>query len=178
MELAFFPQGLLLKLLHLQKTNHSELFLDSGLQNVAYYPLCQKLLIISEKELTNKALTDEEYEFIRTYGGSLEHLWIMAYEDRGISHFTQLSEEPAPVVADVASDPNGRVLEEGTGYIAEIYAVVPVDGKLRITKGGVYTHYEFPWPLSDRLTDEKWRELLRSEDAPEMAEWTKAFIAQ
>lgn len=27
--------------------------------------------------------------------------------------------------------------------------------------GSAYIYYEFTWPMSDRLTDEAWRELLR-----------------
>jgi hypothetical protein len=65
-------------------------------------------------------------------------------------------ENPAALIADVATAPPDLVLEEGTGYISEIYVVVPLEGSLRIARGGVYTYYEFPWPASDRLTDQKW----------------------
>jgi hypothetical protein len=142
--------------------------------------LALALKTISEKELNDILLTDEEYDLIRTYGGSLEHIWLEALRDRGIVSRNQLSEEPAPIVADVATDPNGVCLEEATGDIFEIYAVVPVEGILRIAKGGIYSHYEFAWPIADRLTDEAWREMLRKkgEGFPDLAEWTKSFIAQ
>jgi len=138
--------------------------------------LVLRLKEISEKELNNQSLSDEDYKLIKNYGGSLEHFWIEAFKDRGIESPSQLSEEPASIIADVATDPNGHVLEEGTGNIAKIYAVVPIDGKLRIALGGVYTHYEFKWPMSDRLTDEKWRKILGSTEAPKMADWTDAYI--
>lgn len=137
--------------------------------------LATNLKEISEKELNGQALTDDDYELIRAYGGSLEHLWVEAFKDRDV---TELSDEPSPIVADVATDPGGSVLEEGTGHIADIYVVFELEDKLRIAKGGVYTHYEFMWPLDDRLTDEAWRELLVSEDKPAMADWTQSFIAQ
>jgi len=142
------------------------------------YTLVIRLKEISEKELNNEKLNDDDYDLIRGYGGALEHFWLEAFKDRGIESASQLSDEPAPIVADVATDPNGSVLEEGTGYIAEIYVVVPVEDKLRIARGGVYTHYEFPWPLRDRLTDEKWREMIsyRSEKKPDLADWTDAYI--
>jgi hypothetical protein len=89
-----------------------------------------------------------------------------------------LDQNPAAIVADVATDPNGQVLEEGTGKISEIYVAVPIDGKLRIAKGGVYSYYEFTWPMSDRLTDKKWRELLNSGQAPALPSWTDAFVAK
>ena len=145
--------------------------------------LAMSLKIISEKELNNEKLTDEEYELIRSYGGQLEHFWLEinkdepTYKETG-SQREYLSENPAAIVADVATDPNGQVLEEGTGKISEIYVVVPVDGKLRIAKGGVYSYYEFKWPMSDRLTDKKWREMLNSGQAPELPSWTDAFVAK
>jgi hypothetical protein len=144
--------------------------------------LAMSLKTISEKELNNENLTDADYELIRSYGGQLEHFWLEVNKDEpqfkelGQNYF--LDQNPAAIVADVATDPNGQVLEEGTGKIYEIYVVVPVDGKLRIAKGGVYSYYEFAWPLADRLTDKKWREMLDSDQAPKLPEWTNAFVAQ
>jgi hypothetical protein len=69
------------------------------------------------------------------------------------------------------------VLEEGSGFIQTIYAVVPVEGKLRIARGGVYSYYEFPWPASDRLTDDAWRQMLFDKKTPQAPEWTALFIA-
>lgn len=144
--------------------------------------LAMSLKTISEKELNNENLTDADYELIRSYGGQLEHLWLEInkdepqYKELGQRDF--LDQNPAAIVADVATDPNGQVLEEGTGKISEIYVVVPVDGKLRIAKGGVYSYYEFTWPMSDRLTDKKWRDLLNSGQAPALPSWTDAFVAK
>ena len=139
--------------------------------------LALSLKTISEKELTNTPLTGEEYDLIRSYGGQLEHFWLEALRDTGVDHRSAIDDNPAALVADVATDPNGQVLEEATGHIFEIYAVVPVDGSLRIARGGVHSHYEFDWPLSDRLTNKKWRGMLDSGQAPPLAPWTATFIA-
>lgn len=139
--------------------------------------LALALKTISEKELSNQPLTGEEYDLIRSYGGQLEHFWLEALRDIGVDHRSAIAENPAALVADVATDPNGRVLQEATGNIFEIYAVVPVDGTLRIAKGGVYSHYEFTWPLQDRLTDKKWHAILDAGQAPPLAGWTETFIA-
>jgi len=144
--------------------------------------LAMSLKTISEKELNNENLTDADYELIRSYGGQLEHFWLEINKDepqyKELDQRNFLDQNPAAIIADVATDPNGQVLEEGTGKISEIYVVVPVDGKLRIAKGGVYSYYEFPWPMSDRLTDKKWREVLNSGQAPELPSWTNAFTAK
>lgn len=135
------------------------------------------LKTISEKELNNQALSAADYDFIRAYGGSLEHMWLQANKDLGVTGRAELSQEPAALVADVATDPSGTVLEEATGRINEIYAVVPIDGKLRLVSGGVYSYYEFGWPLADRLSDEKWRAMLNESKAPARPDWTGAFLA-
>lgn len=133
---------------------------------------------ISDKELKNEALSDEDYELIRCFGGQLEHFWLEALRNDDVNARCQLCDNPAALVADVATTPrDGLVLEEGSGFISEIYAVFPVDGKLRIGRGGVYSYYEFPWPISDRLTDKKWQEMLRNETAPQLPEWTASFTA-
>jgi hypothetical protein len=139
--------------------------------------LALNLKTISEKELQNQALTDEEYELIRSFGGQLEHFWMETLRDQEGGRSALLNNNPAMLVADVATAPPDLVLEEGNGYIHSIYAVVPVEGKLRIVKGGVYSHYEFSWPASDRLTDEKWRGMLENKQTPPAPEWTRAFAA-
>ncbi|MDP3970859.1 MAG: DUF3160 domain-containing protein [bacterium] len=142
--------------------------------------LVSSLQTIAEKELADELLTDDEYDLIRTYGGSLEHFWLetMSEEEKGEKSQTDLlNDNPAPLVTDVATDPNGSVLEEATGYVNDIYVIVPVDGGLRVASGGVYSHYEFTQPLADRLTDEAWRERLETgEDVPETASWQQGML--
>lgn len=144
--------------------------------------LAMSLKTISEKELNNEKLSEADYELIRSYGGQLEHFWLEInkaepqYKELGQRDF--LDQNPAAIIADVATDPNGSVLEEGTGKIFDIYVVVPIDGKLKLTKGAVYSYYEFAWPLNDRLTDAKWREMLSSGEAPALPAWTNAYLAK
>ena len=56
--------------------------------------------------------------------------------------------------------------------------MVPVEGKLRIAKGGVYSYYEFTWPMDQRLTDEVWREILDKGEEPNSPDWTTSFIGE
>jgi hypothetical protein len=140
--------------------------------------LALNLKMISEKELSNTPLSLEEYDLIRTFGGQLEHFWLEALREDNVVSRSQIWENPAPVVADVATAPPDLVLEEGTGYISPIYAVVPVDGQLRIVRGGVFSYYEFTWPANDRLTDRKWQEMLQAQPAPKPPTWTQSFTAE
>jgi hypothetical protein len=54
--------------------------------------------------------------------------------------------------------------------------VVPIQGILYLTRGAAYTQYEFEWPASDRLTDEKWQKMLKSGKEPGFADWTRSFL--
>jgi len=150
--------------------------------------LSNRLLVISQKELRNELPTDKEFELIKNYGGSIEHFWYLCMKDQSENEYFTSEEFPAALVTDVATDPNGSVLEAGTGNPCEIAVVVPVEGILRIAYGSVYNFYEFEWPLSDRLTDQEWREkvgaapgagyLYEKDDSIVKPEWTTSYRAE
>ncbi|MFA5536910.1 MAG: DUF3160 domain-containing protein [Bacillota bacterium] len=141
------------------------------------WQLAFNLKTISSKELKGMSLTKDEHNLIRSYGGQLEHFWLEALADEGVDHRSAISENPAALVADVATDPNGMVLQEATGSVYDIYVLVAVEGFPKIAKGKVYSHYEFIWPLEDRLTDKKWQGILNDGLAPPAADWTRAYIS-
>ena len=68
----------------------------------------------------------------------------------------------------------GGYMEAGVGPAYEIYVVVPIGGKLYLTRGAVFSFHEF---ISDeRLTDETWQELIKEDKNPPMPDWTNDFI--
>jgi len=136
------------------------------------------LLDVAQRELAGEPLTNDDYERIKWYGGTLEAMTLAAadQEGEGMPFFEE--DDQAALVADVATG-SGTVLEEAIGRIFEIYAVVPDgQGGLHIAKGGVFSYYEFSWPMEDRLTDESWRAMLGAGEAPERPEWTASFILE
>lgn len=123
--------------------------------------VANKLQVISVKELQGEELTTEEYDFIRDYGGEIEHLWFEALKAQTGEEYPNSDLFPAAVVVDVATDPDaGQVLELGTGNPAAVYVIVEVAGKVKICRGSVFSFYEFVHPMDDRLTDKKWRKML------------------
>lgn len=154
-----------------------------GLKTLA--ELASKLETISKKELANEKLSDEEYELIRSYGGQLEHLWDLT-ADTDNQSWTKAAECPAAVVTDIATDPNGSVLQVGTGILSKIYVVFPIDGELHIAVGVVSSFYQFEQPMASRLTDSEWRSMLgigtyqdaNSTAMPEKPAWTKSFSCE
>lgn len=138
--------------------------------------LLLSLKTIAEKELAANTLTESEYDLINSYGDILERLTVAAADKE--EEFGGAIEEEAAIVADVATDPNsGTVLEEATGKVFEMYVVVEEDGQLMVTEGGIFSYYEFAWPMGDRLTDESWREMLNAGEAPPRPAWTSSFMS-
>jgi hypothetical protein len=67
------------------------------------------------------------------------------------------------------------VLEEGVGYVDLILvAYIVPDGRIIVGAGPVLSYYEFKQPMDDRLTDDMWRGMLRS-NPPERPEWVKGI---
>lgn len=123
--------------------------------------MAEWLLTISVKELQNEPLTDGEYEFIKAYGGNIEHFWYETFKEENTPEGSITAQAfPAALVVDIATDPNGTVLEAATANPSAVYVIVNVAGKIKIARGSVYTFYQFPWPIEDRLTDMEWRQLM------------------
>jgi hypothetical protein len=79
------------------------------------------------------------------------------------------------IIADVHTG-GTEVLEEGVGHAYQILVVVPVEGRLVLTRGAALSYYEFAHPISDRLTDEKWQSAIKAGQTPKPPVWTKTFL--
>jgi hypothetical protein len=133
------------------------------------------LLDISQRELNGQAITEEEYWRIQYYGSWLEAITIASADTESTDQGRRyLEDQKSALVADVATG-MGRVLEEGVGYPTKVYVVLP-DEPYRIGVGAVYTYYEFTVSPDQRMTDEAWRSLLESANAPAQPDWTSSFI--
>ena len=91
-------------------------------------------------------------------------------------------------MTELAADLNGAVLRAANGRPAQLYVIVPVDGALRIASGVVYNFYQFRQPLSARLTDTEWRQMIgewmspdgrfHQDESPEKPWWTQSYWVQ
>ncbi len=121
-----------------------------------------RLVNISSKELENKELSKDDYDFIKNFGDNLDGV-IADVDDKA---------KKTTVIADVHTDSNTeQVLEEGVGYVDLIIVAYKLpDGRILVGAGPVMSYYEFKQPMDGRLTDEAWRELLDS-NPPDKPEW-------
>lgn len=136
---------------------------------------------VSKKELAGQPLTRAEYDQILTYGAALEHMTASVIDTEspfGGVHWFEIQSETdknMAVIADIHTS-LGTCLEAGVGPAYEIYAVVPIDGKLYLTRGAVFSYYEFTQPTNARLTDEAWQRQLNDGSAPPQPEWLAPLI--
>jgi len=77
------------------------------------------------------------------------------------------------IIADVHTDGNTKqVLKVGTGKVDWMIVVHNTpDDVLVASVGPIFTYFEFPRPMDDRLTDEAWRDMLDQGTAPPRPEW-------
>ena len=161
-----------------------------------YLELLDFLKGIAEKELMNVPRTEDEYKRIRFFGATIELLSLRIVElDRNLPTFDWITGEQVEsdyvhlrgwfevigpdrdlaCIADVHTVED-NCLEEAVGHLNTIYVIIPVDGELRLTRGGVFSYYEFQYQASHRLTDEAWQSMIKRGCAPDPPEWSSSFV--
>jgi hypothetical protein len=141
--------------------------------------LLNRLAAISDKELSATDLTEQEYEFVESIGGWFSGLLRFPHYWDVTEQFQTEADKQMPIVADVFTNVDAReVLEEAVGEPLTILAVCPVAGTPTVCRGITYSYYEFRQPMSSRLTDEEWREMLNQGLPAGRPAWTQAFIVE
>lgn len=129
---------------------------------------------IAIKELENTPISDNEYEDIYCFGKVMQDLVSVS---KNPENPWEMEAEDMAVIADVHTDHDSKqCLEEGVGYPLEIFVIVNEGGIPRITRGAIFSYYEFLQPIANRLTDEAWREMLQDDSPPSMPEWVNSFM--
>jgi len=146
-----------------------KLMIEAGLSK--FSEILSLLLDISQKELKNIPLEDQEYSFIENFGSISEGL-IQTVSGGEVNQEVFKT----VLVADVHTDGNTKkVLEEGVGYIkTAVIAYRLPDQQMVLGVGPTFSYYEFKQSMENRLTDEEWRKILDSHPPPE-PEWTSTF---
>ena len=147
---------------------------------------------IALKEVMHQPITNQEHEKLYTFGALLENLTISVMtDDENIALWFEIqsdTDKNVAVIADVHSarievEKDGQkveedlVLETGVGPVYEIYVVTEIGGYLKLTRGAVFSYFEFLHPADDRLTDEKWQTMLKEGTNPPPPAWTTRFFS-
>lgn len=115
---------------------------------------------ISVKELNGEPLNESDLYFIGNFADVMDSI-MTGLDERAKS---------TVLVADVHTDLNsGEVLEEAVGKLDLIVVAFPTPNGTALMVGPVLSYYEFRHPMTDRLTDEKWSEML--DNPPKQFPW-------
>jgi len=137
---------------------------------------------ISEKELAGGTYTEEELELLPTFGETIGRLVTFGSLGEVQANYSDgywdqpWSDDDMSVIADVHTDlTQGNCLEVGVGHPFRIAVICPVGDELKLCVGAAFSFYEFAQPMSSRLTDETWIDLLTSANPPSVPDWTECF---
>ncbi|MCX5639146.1 MAG: DUF3160 domain-containing protein, partial [Planctomycetota bacterium] len=130
--------------------------------------ILSRLIEIANKELTNQWLSAADNAYLHGFGGTLERT-VVGVDNKGVK---------TTLVADVHTYGfEEQVVEEGVGYVDLIIVACPApDGSVFLAAGPVMSYYEFKHPMSDRLTDEAWRQMLASPQRPARPTWFQSLM--
>jgi hypothetical protein len=130
----------------------------------------ERLHEICSRQVRNERLTADDNIFLSNLPESLKRS-IGDVDERGLK---------TTIIADVHTDINSKLcLEEASGHVDHIVvAYRRPEGDIVLAVGPVLSYYEFKHPMDDRLTDEKWRQLLESGESPSRPEWVGSFSAR
>ena len=141
---------------------------------------------IAVSELQNEKISDEDFEKLRLSAGGLDN--ILQAPD---SQVKLESNARSALIADVHTDICGghdsitgactgksQILYEANGVPNYIFVAVKDANGTRLTKGLVYSYYEFTDSLAKRLTDADWQKFNYSDSIKKliMPDWNKALI--
>jgi len=129
---------------------------------------------IAVAELQNETISDDDFEQLRLSAYSLDQL-LQAPDSQ-----VQLeSNARSALIADVHTDVvKNQILYEADGIPNYIYVAVKDANGTRLTKGLVYSYYEFTNPVGTRLTDATWQKWNYSSTIKllKMPDWSKSLI--
>ena len=148
--------------------------------------LAEFLLRVSRKELNGNGLTDEEFNQIEIVGSIVENisLDLIREPDQYLDGWdnVQGADRSIACVADIYTanadnNPDKSILYAATGPAYEIYVVVDINGDRYLTRGAVLSYREFKRSIDEqRLTDEEWQQLLKSQPDRGIPSWMKEII--
>jgi len=129
---------------------------------------------IITQELANQAISTADFEKLRTVPSALSQI----AQPLAGQELTD-KDRRAGIIADIHTDAvHNQILYEATAKPYIIYVAVKDTNGTRLTRGAVYSHYEFANPIDGRLADEDWQKKVYegSGALPEADQWTKDLV--
>ncbi len=139
-----------------------------------FIEVCKFFKQIVEQELQNQKISDEDFEKLRIISFKFK----LITEPLPNQELTT-KEKRAGIIADIHTDTvGGQILYEATGKPYIIYVAVKDVNGARLTRGAVFNHYEFTYPIGERLSDEDWQVKVYEDKGqlPPSDEWSRDLV--
>lgn len=137
----------------------------------------RKLGAIAEKELQGIPLGQEDFNTIQSPLGAVERRALTGLVP-GQQVMSQSQELPAvPMLSFIKVDQLNS-LQTGLGFLNRVFVLVPLEGKLQIAQGGVFSYYEYFLPNEELMTDGRWRRVLSSTSNFKPPAWMDGLLSQ
>ena len=137
--------------------------------------LLEFLMAVSESELKGGKLSKDDHWRIRRLEGQMANIntdiQLIGEKYQTLNE----DDEDMALVADVHTS-DSKALTVATGHSDDLIAVVPIEGHLYLARGSALSFYEFKVPVSGRLTDHAWKNMLRAHEAPARQPWIKSYF--
>jgi hypothetical protein len=144
----------------------------SALRSLA--TLSAQLAEMARKEVAGEPLSYDEAYFLQENFG--QQLWYIRY---ALEEWVTDPPENTALVADVASNAAaGQALELAIANPDLIYVITNSPYGLQVTRGAVYSYYEFTVAIDGRMTDDEWRQQVADGTAPARPEWVNLYLSE
>jgi hypothetical protein len=130
---------------------------------------------IAIQELNNEQISGDDFEMLRNMPGNMDSIVRPLPSEERVEKNAR-----SALIADVHTDAvNSEILYEADGIPNYIYIAVQDNNGTRLTKGLIYSYYEFKAPLDGRLTDADWQGWIYGQEKgkiPSMPKWEEALL--
>jgi hypothetical protein len=170
---ALLDEGLAERGLYGADTNYGALdSIHDALRTLSV--LSAQLAEMARKEVAGEPLTYDEFYYLQeTFGSSLRYLRI------GLEMWITNPPENTALVADVASNAaSGEALELAIANPDLIYVITNSPFGWQVTRGAVFSYYEFTVAIDDRMTDDEWRQLVADGTVPPRPDWVSLYLSE
>lgn len=136
---------------------------------------------LAKKELNAEPFTEEEKTFLKKTidirgGGSGPPRYDGWFCELFYDRFNCAKWDPT--VADVHTDPESKsCLEVGVGDVNFLVVAIDNEKDKAVYVGPLFSYYEFRHPVSDRLTDPQWQQMIQTGKTPPRPAWISEFQA-
>lgn len=141
--------------------------------------LAERLEAIARLQLRGLPPTDGDIELLRTIGGTMETLFLMQEKITGQFSGAARQKHGVALATDIHTNVTRQeALTIGVGRLDRILVAVPDTVGARMTEGAVFSFFETTQPISDRLTDLQWNEMIVKGELPPRPRWVLSFFEE